>query len=100
MRQGSDASDISSKTAKRNSENLESSRSKKYSLTPFGKQDVCQGILDANTKDELQEKLNASREILETEETRVTGRKVPLYWKYVNSHKDMMEKCMIGNARK
>ena len=47
--------------------------------TVFGKQDVCRGILDANTKDELQEKLNASREILETEETRVTQRKVPLY---------------------
>ena len=37
---------------------------------------------------------------METEETRVTGRKVPLYWKYVNRHKDMMEKCMVGNARK
>ena len=68
--------------------------------TVFGKQDACQGILDANTKDELQEKLHASREILKTEETRVTRRKVPLYLKYVNSHEDMMEKCMIGNAKK
>ena len=68
--------------------------------TVFGKQGVCQGILDANTKNELQEKLTASRELLETEETRITGGKVPHFWKYVNSHKEMIEKCMIGDARK
>lgn len=68
--------------------------------TVFGKQGVCHGILDANTKDELQEKLTASRELLETEETRITGRKFPQFWKYVNSHKEMIEKCMIGDARK
>lgn len=66
----------------------------------FGKQGVCQGILGANTKDELHEILTASRERLEREETRITGRKAPLFWKYVASHKEMMEKCMIGSARK
>ena len=68
--------------------------------TVFGKQGVCQGILGANTKDELHEILTASRERLEREETRITGRKAPLFWKYVASHKEMMEKCMIGSARK
>ena len=68
--------------------------------TVFGKQGVSQGILDANTKDELHEKLTASRELLETEEKSITGTKVPRFWKYVNSHKEMIEKCMIGDARK
>ena len=68
--------------------------------TVFGKQGVCQRILDANTKDELLEKLTASRELLETEETRITGRKVPRFWKFVNSHKEMIERCMTGDARK
>ena len=66
----------------------------------FGKQGVCRGILGESTKEELHEVLTASRERLEREETRITARKVPLFWKYVDRNKEMMENCMIGNARK
>ena len=66
----------------------------------FGKQGVCRGILGESTKEELHEILTASRERLEREETRITARKVPLFWKYVDRNKEMMENCMIGNARK
>ena len=66
----------------------------------FGKQGVCRGILGASTKEELHEILTASRERLEREETRITARKVPFFWKYVDRNKEMTENCMIGNARK
>ena len=100
MRQGSDASDISCQDKLRKLGIQQKQHQKVFLDTVFGKQGVCQGILHANTKDELQEKLTASRELLETEETRTTGRKVPHFWQYVNSHKEMIEKCMVRDARK
>ena len=36
----------------------------------------------------------------EREETRIARRKVSLFWKYVDSHKEIIEKCMNSNTRK
>ena len=62
--------------------------------------DVLKGILDAEDKSDFKVRLSAAQETLDEEERRLTGNQTPLFWKYLNSHKQMMKKCMIAPARK
>ena len=59
-----------------------------------------EAILNSKDSDELKARLDAARPSLDEQETRLTSTSTPQFSIYLNSHRKMMKRSMIGSARK